>query len=64
MFGVMLGSPRYCSLDRYIIVLFPAYMMLAIVGRRRPTVHRIYVALAMLLSMLCMMRFALNLWLA
>jgi len=64
MFGVMLASPRYCSLDRYIIVLFPAYMMLAIVGRRRPTVHRIYAPLAMLLSMLCMMRFALNLWLA
>jgi Gpi18-like mannosyltransferase len=64
MLGVMLASPRYCSLARYIIVLFPAYMMLAIIGRRWRMVHRIYMVLAMLLSMLCMTRFALNLWLA
>jgi hypothetical protein len=64
MFGVMLASPRYCSLARYIIVLFPAYMMLAIIGRRWRMVHRIYMVLAMLLSMLCMTRFALCLWLA
>jgi hypothetical protein len=39
-------------------------MMLAIIGRRWRMVHRIYMVLAMLLSMLCMTRFALCLWLA
>ncbi len=64
MFGVMLTASRYWSITRFILVLFPAFMMLAIVGRRWRIVHLLYTAMSAPLSVILMMRFSLNLWVA
>lgn len=64
MFAVMLAAPRYCSITRYIIVLFPVYMMLAIVARRWRFVHLAFTAPSLLVSVLLMIRFTLCLWVA
>ena len=64
MFGVMLSASRFWSITRFILVLFPAFMMLAIVSRRWRLVHPIYTFVATPLSVIMMMRFALNLWVA
>jgi len=64
MFGVMLCAARFWSITRFILVLFPAFMMLAIVARRRPIVHVLYMSMSTPLSVILMMRFSLNLWVA
>lgn len=64
MFSIMLASSRFWSITRFILVLFPTFMMLAILARRRPIIHLIYTAMATPLSVLLMMRFSLNLWVA
>jgi Gpi18-like mannosyltransferase len=64
MFSVMLMAQRYWSITRFILVLFPAFMMLAIVGRRWRIVHLLYSSLSTPLSVILMMRFSLNLWVA
>jgi hypothetical protein len=64
MFSLMLGASRYWSITRFILVLFPAFMMLAIVSRRWRWIHPVFTSLAMLQSMLLIMRFSLNLWVA
>ncbi len=64
MFSVMLTADRYWSITRFILVLFPAFMMLAIVARRRRLLHILYTLISGPLSAVLMMRFALNLWVA
>jgi hypothetical protein len=64
MFSVMLCSSRFWSITRFILVLFPAFMMLAIVARRRRIVHLLYMSMSTPLSVILMMRFSLNLWVA
>jgi Mannosyltransferase (PIG-V) len=64
MFSVMLCASRFWSITRFILVLFPAFMMLAIVARRRPIVHLLYLSMSTPLSVILMMRFSLNLWVA
>jgi hypothetical protein len=64
MLGVMLAAARFWSITRFVIVLFPAFMVLAILGRRWRFAHIAYLALAAPLSTLLMMRFALDLWVA
>lgn len=64
MFGVMLSASRFWSITRFILVLFPAFMMLAIVTRRRKIVHLLYMSMSTPLSVILMMRFSLNLWVA
>lgn len=64
MFSVMLSAARFWSITRFILVLFPAFMMLAIVGRRWRIVHIVYTLVSGPLSALLMMRFSLNLWVA
>jgi hypothetical protein len=64
MLGVMLAAARFWSITRFVIVLFPAFMVLAILGRRWRFAHIAYVALAAPLSTLLMIRFALDLWVA
>jgi hypothetical protein len=64
MFSVMLCASRFWSITRFILVLFPAFMMLAIVARRRPIVHLLYMSMSTPLSVILMMRFSLNLWVA
>jgi Gpi18-like mannosyltransferase len=64
MFSVMLAAARFWSITRFILVLFPAFMMLAIVGRRWRIVHLLYTSMSAPLSVILMMRFSLNLWVA
>jgi hypothetical protein len=64
MFSVMLTADRYWSITRFILVLFPAFMMLAIVTRRRRMLHIVYTLISGPLSAVLMMRFSLNLWVA
>jgi Mannosyltransferase (PIG-V) len=64
MLAVMLSAARFWSITRFVIVLFPAFMVLGILGRRWRFAHIAYVALAVPLSTLLMMRFALDLWVA
>jgi len=64
LFSVMLMAERYWSITRFILVLFPAFMMLAIVGRRWRIVHLLYASTSATLSVILMMRFSLNLWVA
>lgn len=64
MFAVMLSASRFWSITRFILVLFPAFMTLAIVARRRKMVHLLYTSMSAPLSVILMMRFSLNLWVA
>jgi hypothetical protein len=64
MFGLMLAACRYWSITRFVLVLFPAFMMLGILGRRWKSVHRVYTFICAPMSVILMMRFALNLWVA
>jgi hypothetical protein len=64
MFGVMLSASRFWSITRFILVLFPAFMMLAIVARRWRIVHLLYTGMSMPLTVILMMRFSLSLWVA
>jgi hypothetical protein len=64
MLLVMLNAARFWSITRFILVLFPAFMMLAIVGRRWRIVHILYTLISGPLSAVLMMRFSLNLWVA
>jgi hypothetical protein len=64
MLGVMLNASRYWSITRFVLVLFPAFMMLALAGRRWRLLHLLYALLALATSVLLMMRFSLNLWVA
>jgi hypothetical protein len=64
LLGVMLMADRYWSITRFVLVLFPAFMVLAMVGRRYPIIHYIYTLLAAPLAAFLMMRFALNQWVA
>ncbi|MGD0463111.1 MAG: mannosyltransferase family protein [Tepidisphaeraceae bacterium] len=64
MLAVMLAAARFWSITRFVVVLFPAFMLLAILGRRWRIIHLAYTAIATPLSFLLMMRFALNLWVA
>jgi hypothetical protein len=64
MLAVMLSADRYWSITRFLLVLFPAFMMLGILGRRYRLVHLFYTFVAMPLAIILMMRFALNLWVA
>jgi hypothetical protein len=63
MGAVMLSANRYWSITRFILVLFPAFMMLGLLGRKR-WVHLAYTVVSTPLSALLMMRFALNQWVA
>jgi hypothetical protein len=64
MFSVMLAAARFWSITRFVVVLFPAFMMLGIVGRRWRIVHLLYTSMSAPLSVILMMRFSLNLWVA
>ena len=60
----MFTANRYWSITRFILVLFPAFMMLAILTRRHRWLHLAYTIVSAPLSGLLMMRFALNQWVA
>jgi hypothetical protein len=64
MLAVMLCAARFWSITRFVVVLFPAFMTLAILGRRWRVVHLAYMLVATPLSTFLMVRFALNLWVA
>jgi hypothetical protein len=64
MGAVMFTANRYWSITRFILVLFPAFMMLAILARRHRWLHLAYTIVSAPLSGLLMMRFALNQWVA
>jgi hypothetical protein len=64
MFAIMLSVSRFWSITRFILVLFPAFMMLAILARKRKIVHILYLSMSTPLSVILMMRFSLNLWVA
>ena len=64
MFAVMLSASRFWSITRFVVVLFPAFMVLAIVGRRWRIVDLLYTFISAPLSAFLMTRFALNLWVA
>jgi hypothetical protein len=64
MFSLILASSKFWSITRYILVLFPAFMMLAILARRWKIVHVLYMSMSTPLSVILMMRFSLNLWVA
>jgi hypothetical protein len=64
MGGLMLSADRYWSITRFILVLFPCFMMLAILARRHRPIHWAYTLISAPLSALLMIRFALNLWVA
>jgi hypothetical protein len=61
---VMFTANRYWSITRFILVLFPAYMMLAILARKNRWIHLAYTLISTPLSAILMMRFALNQWVA
>jgi Mannosyltransferase (PIG-V) len=64
MLAVMLWADRYWSITRFLLVLFPAFMMLGILGRRYKIVHLLYTSISVPLAVILMMRFALTLWVA
>ena len=64
MFAVMLNAGRFWSITRFVIVLFPAFMMLGIIAGRWRFGGMLYTLICGPLSMILMMRFALNLWVA
>jgi len=64
MLALMLWADRYWSITRFLLVLFPAFMMLGILGRRYKVVDLLYTFISIPLGVILMMRFALNLWVA
>jgi hypothetical protein len=64
MGAVMFTANRYWSITRLILVLFPAYMMLAILARKYRWLHVAYTMSSAPLSAILMIRFALNQWVA
>jgi hypothetical protein len=61
---VMFTANRYWSITRFILVLFPAYMMLGILARKYRWLHIAYTMSSAPLSAILMIRFALNQWVA
>jgi hypothetical protein len=64
MGAVMFTANRYWSITRFILVLFPVYMMLGILARKYRWLHIAYTMSSAPLSAILMMRFALNQWVA
>jgi Gpi18-like mannosyltransferase len=61
---VMLTSGRLWSLPRFVVILFPCFMLLAQLGTRWKWLHVFYIVSAALLAAIFALRFSLGLWVA
>jgi len=61
---LMLTANRYWSITRFVLVLFPCFMMLGMISRKHKWFHLAYTAVSASLSTFLMMRFALAQWVA
>jgi hypothetical protein len=52
------------SLPRYLLIIFPAFLLLALLGRRWPFFHYLYLCLNLPLLGIFLARYALNYWVA
>ena len=52
------------GMPRFLLIIFPVFLVLALVGRRWPTFHYLYLAVSLPLLGLFLARFVLNYWVA
>jgi hypothetical protein len=62
--GLMLNAGRLWSLPRFVVILFPCFMIFAWLGVRHRYVHLLYVVASTVLAGVFTLRFALWLWVA
>jgi hypothetical protein len=62
--ALMLLAGRLWSLPRFVVILFPCFMMLARLGKRWRWLHVFYIVSATLIAALFTVRFSLGLWVA
>ncbi|NWJ95831.1 MAG: hypothetical protein HXX20_08625 [Chloroflexi bacterium] len=71
-FALCLAQPLFspnrisilASLPRYLLLIFPAFLLLALLGRRWPLFHYLYLGLNLPLLGIFLARYALNYWVA
>jgi hypothetical protein len=69
-FALCLAQPLFspnrvsilASLPRYLLIIFPAFLLLALAGRRWPFFHYLYLGIGLPLLGLFLARYALNYW--
>jgi hypothetical protein len=62
--AMMLFAGRLWSLPRFVVILFPCFMMLAWLGTRWKWLHIFYLFMAIVLAAIFTMRFSMGLWVA